>query len=330
MPYSYNLYAGDGNNTLFQVSVPFIEKEHVKVYVDGVETEYAWANDGTVEITPAPGIGVSVKVQRETPQDRRLVDFQNGTNFTEKELDNATFQMLYIVQETVDKLTEQIQVDATGQFNALAKRLTNLADPINDSDAVTKGYIEGGVIAPAEAARDEAVAAKNTTTSLRDETAGYKDTAVSAKDTAVTAKDMAVVARDEAVAARDAMPPADTILVDGDIGTAVQQHDPATLKSDLSASLSVGYLETPVAFTNPPQPSRANIQTLDTTGGVSIGDMSETGRLVILASGSGEVSLHANYSGGIIGSYDNNNGRAVIQLINDGTQKWAIISNTEG
>lgn len=182
---SYVDLSGDGSNTLFSFAFPYINKDHIKVYVDGVDTAYAWNNSSTVEVTPAPANGVVVRVQRVTPR-TPLVDFGDGNVLREADLDKATLQAVYLTQETSDILGDLLQRDATGVFDAGASRIVNVADPVDAQDVVTKAWAETGMaseLALANAARD---------------------TAVAARDAALAAQAAAELARDGAVAAQAA------------------------------------------------------------------------------------------------------------------------------
>jgi hypothetical protein len=79
MPYSYNVYTGNGSTTQFTVGFPYIRQEHVKVYVAYVDTAYTYVNNTTVQLATAPGAGVRVEVRRITPVASVLVDFADGS-----------------------------------------------------------------------------------------------------------------------------------------------------------------------------------------------------------------------------------------------------------
>ena len=48
MPYSYNIYAGNGSTTQYTVGFPYIRKEHIVAYVNYTLTSaFTWVNDFT-------------------------------------------------------------------------------------------------------------------------------------------------------------------------------------------------------------------------------------------------------------------------------------------
>lgn len=138
MAYSYVRYEGDGSNTNFAFTFPYIDQSHVKVRVNGVLTSYTWLSAYTVSVSPAPPIGAVVEVRRETPKETAPVDFTDGSVLLESQLDLITNFNLYSAQEALDAAEGSLTEDSTGNYNARGKRITNLAAPVNDGDAVNK------------------------------------------------------------------------------------------------------------------------------------------------------------------------------------------------
>lgn len=102
-PYSVVSYTGTGSATTFNVPFPYIDRAHVEVYVDGVlRTGVTWDNASTVRLPSAPPSGAAVLVQRNTPKETALVDFQDAGVLTESALDLSVRQSLFIVQESFD------------------------------------------------------------------------------------------------------------------------------------------------------------------------------------------------------------------------------------
>lgn len=182
MAYSYALYDGDGATAVFPVNMPYIAQAHIKVLVDGVETPFEWLNTGAVRLEQAPATGSTVKIKRETPRDKSLVDFQNGTVFTESEIDLSTLQMLYIVQETYDAQTNILQTDERGHFDGKGNIISNIADPIAPQDVATVHWVETTPktnIAEAIAAKKDAKTYRDETAKIRDETKDIQDNTAS-------------------------------------------------------------------------------------------------------------------------------------------------------
>jgi hypothetical protein len=168
MPYSYNQYTGDGSTQQFSISYPYISRDHIEVYLDGVETEdFTFLSDTVVNITTAPGSGVVVRVARNTPKDDRLVDFVDGSTLLESDLDTAVLQQLYIAQEAFDKVEDSLGQTAAGLFDANNTRIINVATPVDNTDAATKAYADTNLtltaadVVAAESAKTDAEAARD-------------------------------------------------------------------------------------------------------------------------------------------------------------------------
>lgn len=159
--YAKDSYVGDGSTNQFAITFNYISSSHVKVYVDNVEDEsFTFVTSTTVQTTSVPASGAIVTVVRETPK-ARLVDFQNASILNEATLDLDSNQMLYMVQETLDSVLANLGLNLADLWDAQSKRLTNLATPTDDSDAVNKGYADFQV-SEAQAAAQAAQTAAQT------------------------------------------------------------------------------------------------------------------------------------------------------------------------
>lgn len=152
MAYSYIRYAGNGSTTNYVFSFPYISADHIQVRVNGVVTTlFSFLNSSTVQMTSAPASGAILEIRRVTPKDNPIVNFTDGSVLLERDLDLlATFD-LYLAQETKDNLEGTIQQNASGVFDALSKRVINVADPVAAQDAVTKNWVETTYTATIEA-----------------------------------------------------------------------------------------------------------------------------------------------------------------------------------
>jgi hypothetical protein len=137
---SYVIYPGDGVQTDFSVPFPYLSKDHVKVYSGGVAVTPNWINAALIRVSPAVASGAVLLVQRKTDK-APLTVFENTNNLTAENLTLAETQALFIAEEASDRAEQSIIVsEANGQYDFNGRRATNVSDPINDQDVVTKKW----------------------------------------------------------------------------------------------------------------------------------------------------------------------------------------------
>lgn len=153
MPYSFQLHAatsGQQNFSFAQID-GYVTTDDLSVYVNGVlqATSGVYTiNTTTVNIQFIVGrtAGDIVLIRRFTDALRadREVDFDDGSILTATDLDNSALQLLYLVQEGLDEAKEfclRLNSSLT-HWDAVSKKITNLATPTVSTDAATKGYVD--------------------------------------------------------------------------------------------------------------------------------------------------------------------------------------------
>lgn len=128
-----------GNTNVFSVTFPYLDKTHVKVYVDGVErvaSSLTWTSSYTVQLpdTAASLAGKTVRVQRVTPGDDSAVAFRHG-GLSPGDLNTMGDQLLYLLQEAEDRAAREAEV--------ITERAVQAANAYTDEKIVE---IENGVI----------------------------------------------------------------------------------------------------------------------------------------------------------------------------------------
>ena len=212
MALSYVQYSGDGSTRNFAIPFPYISTNDVKVAINGTsQTGFNFlSGGGTIQLPTVPAAGSTVEVRRVTPRDTRLVDFNDGSVITESDLDLANIQVFYIVQEAVDAAGGTLGIDTDGSFNALGRRITNVADPVGPKNAVNLQYVQGtlqpqlqALVTSATSARDAAITARDAAAASASSAAQSKSDMAASLALAQTARNDAQTARTDAQTARD-------------------------------------------------------------------------------------------------------------------------------
>jgi hypothetical protein len=150
--YAQITYTGNGSTTSFAIPFPFLDGSHVKAYINGTLNTNFTISTSTLVFATAPANGATVRIERQTPIDVRLVDFQDGSVLTEADLDKSANQTFYIAQEVSDDSFNNMAVDTDDKYNANSKVIKNVANPVNANDVVNKTYLENTWLSTADKA----------------------------------------------------------------------------------------------------------------------------------------------------------------------------------
>lgn len=203
MPNSYVIYTGDNATTQRVVTFPFISRSHVTVSLDGVPTSsWTWINDGLISISPAPGTGVKIRIERNSSPNQRLVNFQNSSQLDEADLDLDGTQAFYLAQEAEDRAQESIAPASDTNWDAGNKRIKNVATPVDANDAATRQYVIDQTAASVTAAANSA----NTATTQAGIATTQAGIATTQANNADAARIAAENARNDAQAAAATLP----------------------------------------------------------------------------------------------------------------------------
>jgi hypothetical protein len=150
--YSQVTYTGNGSTTSYAIPFSYIDSTHIKAFLNGTITSAFTVNVATLTFTTAPANGVTIRIERQTPIDVKLVDFSDGSVLTEADLDRATNQNFFISQEITDDQVNNLSLDTDDKYNANSKIIKNVLNPVNAQDAVTKNYLENTWLSTADKA----------------------------------------------------------------------------------------------------------------------------------------------------------------------------------
>tara|TARA_B000000557_G_scaffold118453_1_gene96087 strand:- start:2 stop:1756 length:1755 start_codon:yes stop_codon:yes gene_type:complete len=138
----------------FTFTFDYIKEEHIKVFVNFAEINQGTGSNEFQVITNTTPKKISlntglaadntrVEIKRISSLNTPLVDFTDGSTLTASDLDTAEKQSLFIDQELDDSLKQGLSIDPTTGLPTLNnQKLTNVADPTNAQDVVTKNYLE--------------------------------------------------------------------------------------------------------------------------------------------------------------------------------------------
>ena len=200
-------YTGNGTQTDFVVPFDYLKKSFVHVYVDNGLTlltggdygdtgaDYYFLDDTTIRLKTAPAEGEGIVVRRYTSATERIVSFEDASILKATDLDTSQLQAFHIAEEARDNVKDAMLRDDEGNWDAQNARIVNVADPVDDQDAMTLGYYlndKQSVIDlknETKGYRDEALGFRNEAEEFKDTTKGYKDDAEESKN---LAKDWAI------------------------------------------------------------------------------------------------------------------------------------------
>lgn len=154
MANSFIEYTGDGSTTAYTITFDYLATADVKAFLNGTATTAFSVNGQTLTFNSAPASQTSILIERDTPKASRLVDFSDGAILSEADLDKNANQLFFISQEAVDTADRAMALNSANQFDATvsstARRIVNMADPVDAQDAVTKNWLTTTYLTPTD------------------------------------------------------------------------------------------------------------------------------------------------------------------------------------
>jgi len=136
----------------FSFSFPYLSDNNgvalIDVFVQGslLATSAYTISTSPNKIVIASGsvaVGNAVRIVRNSSTVDPLVDFVNGSVLTELELDRSYLHNYYLSQEAAEGAAgEQLSKKGTDHYDADGAKITDLGDPTDAQDAVTKNYVD--------------------------------------------------------------------------------------------------------------------------------------------------------------------------------------------
>lgn len=199
---TYNL---DGATKDFNIPFEYLARKFVVATLIGVDRkvlilnqDYRFSTRTTLSTTVAWGQAqgyTQIEIRRYTSATERLVDFTDGSILRAYDLNVSQVQTLHVAEEARDLTADTIGVNNDGHLDARGRRIVNLANAVEDRDAVPLGQLKG-MNQNAWDARNQAEAFKNQAQGFRNEAEVSRNAAEDAKARAgaseLKAKDWAV------------------------------------------------------------------------------------------------------------------------------------------
>lgn len=136
-----------------QYNFPFLylRKEFVRImylHPDGSRTPLVYHDDydvegGNIILAVAGDSEDTIRIYRETPTEQIIVDYVDASILKAYDLNIRDIQLLHILEESMDYVNlYALLLDPNDSvWDALGRRLKNLADPEEDGDATNKKYV---------------------------------------------------------------------------------------------------------------------------------------------------------------------------------------------
>jgi hypothetical protein len=148
MAVTYIDHPGTQGQTDFSFTFPYLEDEHIKIFIAGVETaEFSVIvesnGDTKVRLNVALSTAQNVRVRRSSQPNENLVDFVNGSVLTESELDRAYRHNRYIAEENAESTGESLKrLEGSLSFSTNSQNIKDVADPVDPQDVATKNFVD--------------------------------------------------------------------------------------------------------------------------------------------------------------------------------------------
>lgn len=149
------IYSADGTTKDFTITFEYLDQGDIKVFVDNILSTDVSSNhsaeilnDTTVRVTKtsdgsAPVSGAIVKLSRVTPISEPVASFVDGSTIPASTLNEVNNQLLFAMQEAADRSDDAMPLADDDKYDARNKIIKNVADPVDDQDAVNKRFFEG-------------------------------------------------------------------------------------------------------------------------------------------------------------------------------------------
>lgn len=145
----------DGSTREFPINFDYLSRKFVVVSLlgDGVRkvltlgVDYRFATATSIRTTVAEGGAEysSIEIRRVTSTTELVVNFSDGSILRGSDLNSAQVQSLHVAEEARDVSLLSLAPNEVGQLDAKGRRIVNLADPVDEDDAVNLKTMQSAV-----------------------------------------------------------------------------------------------------------------------------------------------------------------------------------------
>lgn len=140
MAYSWEQQIYPTGSQNVTVSIAYLDKSFIYVYLDGVlTTNYTWASDAVIRLDDALTASTEVLLVRRTNKEYLFIQFAAGAPFISDNLDTQNTQFLHLAQEMVEGRSIE---GFYGDISMNGYKITNLAAGTEPGDAINKGQLD--------------------------------------------------------------------------------------------------------------------------------------------------------------------------------------------
>lgn len=213
-------YQLNGSTRDFNIPFEYLARKFVQVTLLGLDrkvltlnTDFRFSTKTTITTTQAWGSAQGydqIEIRRHTSATERLVDFTDGSILRAYDLNVAQIQTMHVAEEARDLTADTIGVNNEGHLDARNRRIVNLANAVNDRDAVPFGQLKTmnqnawDSMNKAQAFRNEAQTFRNQAESFKNETNTLKAQAAASQAAAKTSETNAKASENAANASKGA------------------------------------------------------------------------------------------------------------------------------
>lgn len=177
-------YPLNGSTVDFNITFEYLARKFVSVTLIGKDRKELVLNQDfrfttKTQLTTSRAWSSSdgytmIEIRRYTSATDRLVDFSDGSILRAYDLNIAQVQTLHVAEEARDLTADTIGVNNDGNLDARGRRIVNLADAVDDNDAISFGQVKA-MSSGSWQARNEALQFRNEAETFRNQAEGFKN-----------------------------------------------------------------------------------------------------------------------------------------------------------